>query len=267
MNSDLAAGPQLLGATIMAELRRGTKGGRSHVEGVTHEPAIEVDSDGSLVSLPAAEWFVCFVPGLRRQWWHRFMNAKHQHVFAMRMVDDFCWILVEPWWTRMLVSVLTLDEAIKFLRWGAAGDILQVREAVPGRGDQVHGWSNCAVLIAFLLGRSYRTWTPHGLYRRLVAERGARPVYLAQWLANALKPTPRHKCVAASRSDIHRQREGCLEVAEHACQRTPPLSSSTSRPSHQERETKRAHDHLTSGSPFIERRSGLNREIAQHVAG
>ena len=166
---------------------RGTTDGRSHVEGVPDELAIEIDSDGSPVSFPAAEWFVCFVPGLQKQWWHRFANAKYQHVFAMRMVDDSSWILVEPWWTRMLISVLTLDEAVKFLRWGAAGKILQIREAIPGCGNQARGWSNCAVLTAFLLGRSYWTWTPLGLYRRLAAERGARPIDLAQWLANRVR--------------------------------------------------------------------------------
>jgi hypothetical protein len=152
-----------------------------------HEFAIEIDSDGSPVSVPAADWFVCFVPGLQRQWWHRFANAKYQHVFAMRMIDDDTWIIVEPWWTRMLVTVLTLDEAVKFLRWGATGNILQVREAVPGNGNQVRGWANCAVLTAFLLGRSYRTWTPYGLYQRLVGDRGARPVDLAQWLAEHVR--------------------------------------------------------------------------------
>jgi hypothetical protein len=157
MSSDLAAGPRL---------------------------AIEVDVNGSPASVPAAEWFVCFVPGLKRQWWHRFTKAKHQHVFAMRMVDGSRWILVEPWWTRMLVSVLTMDQALKFMRWGATGDIVQVREDIPGCGNQIRGWSNCAVLIAFLLGRSYWTWTPHGLYRRLMTERSARPVDLGQWLGD-----------------------------------------------------------------------------------
>jgi hypothetical protein len=98
------------------------------------------------------------------------------------MVEGGSWLLVESWWTRMMVSVLTLDEALKFLRWGAAGDILLVREAVPGRGNQVRGWSNCAVLMAFMLGRAYRTWTPHGLYRRLLAEQDVRSIDLAQWL-------------------------------------------------------------------------------------
>jgi hypothetical protein len=152
-----------------------------------HCCGVDVDSNGSPVSVPAAEWLVCFVPGLSRRWWHRFTNAKHQHVFAMRMVSDGCWILVEPWWTRMLVGVLTPADAVKFLRWAATGDILQVREAVPGCGNQVRGWSNCAVLIAFLLGRSYWTWTPHGLFCRLVAERDARPIDLARWLANSVR--------------------------------------------------------------------------------
>jgi hypothetical protein len=166
---------------------RGTTDGRSHVEGAPDELAIEIDSDGSPVSFPAAEWFVCFVPGLQKQWWHRFANGRHQHVFLMRMVDEGSWILVEPWWTRMLVSVLTLDEAVKFLRWGATGNILQVREDIPGRGNQARGWSNCAVLTAFLLGRSFWTWTPHGLYHRLLAERGTRAIDLAQWLANHVR--------------------------------------------------------------------------------
>jgi hypothetical protein len=152
-----------------------------------HEFAVEIDSDGSPVSVPAADWFVCFVPGLQKQWWHRFVTKGYQHVFAMRMVDDTRWILFEPWWTRMLLTELTLDEAVKFLRWGASGDILQVREAIPGRGNQVRGWANCAVLTAFLLGRSYRTWTPRGLYRRLKAERAVRQVDLAQWLADHVR--------------------------------------------------------------------------------
>lgn len=161
---------------------RATADGRRRVASACEDLATQIDANGSLVSLPASEWFVCFVPGLRKQWWHRFTNPRHQHVFVMRMLDDSRWILVEPWWTRMLVSVLTLDEAVKFLRWGAAGDILQVQEAIPGRGSQVRGWSNCAVLAAFLLGRSYWTWTPHGLYNRLSVERETRAIDLPQWL-------------------------------------------------------------------------------------
>lgn len=157
---------------------------RSRAQLVSDDLATEVDSHGSPVSVPAAEWFVCFVPGLQKQWWHRFAHKRHQHVFAIRMVEDGSWLLVESWWTRMLVTVLTLDEALKFLRWGASGDILQVREAIPGRGNQLRGWSNCAVLMAFMLGRAYRTWTPHGLYCRLLAEQGVRAIDLKQWLAN-----------------------------------------------------------------------------------
>ncbi len=144
--------------------------------------AIETDANGSLVTMQPATWFICFVPGLRRQWWHRFADARHKHVFALRSLGDGTWLLVEPWWTRMMVNVLTLDEAIKFLRWGAMGDILQVRESIPGRGSQMRGWSNCSVLVSFLLGRSYWTWTPNGLYRKLLGEPDVEPVDLARFL-------------------------------------------------------------------------------------
>jgi hypothetical protein len=133
-------------------------------------PVMEIDANGSVVTLPAADWLVCFVPGLYPQWWHRFAHPRHKHVFAIRPLGDGCWLLVEPWWTRLMVNVLTPDQAAKFLQWGAAGDVLRVREAIPGHGTQLRGWSNCAVLVAFLLGRAYWTWTPHGLYRRLAAD-------------------------------------------------------------------------------------------------
>lgn len=132
--------------------------------------ARNIDENGSLVTVDAADWIVCFVPGLRRQWWHRFVHRRHKHVFAMRPTGTGSWLLVEPWWTRMMVTILPPAEAVRFLRWGATGDILRVREAVPGRASQIRGWSNCAVLSAFLLGRSSWAWTPHGLYRQLLRE-------------------------------------------------------------------------------------------------
>ncbi|HEX5476357.1 MAG TPA: TetR/AcrR family transcriptional regulator C-terminal domain-containing protein [Burkholderiales bacterium] len=141
------------------------------VPGVPVDLSHSVDQYGSLVTVPPAEWLICFVPGLQKQWWHRFVNAKHKHVFAMRPTDTASWILVEPWWTRLMVTLLPSADAVKFLRWGASGDILRVREAVPGRGNQARGWSNCAVLSSFVLGRASHTWTPHGLYRQLCREK------------------------------------------------------------------------------------------------
>jgi hypothetical protein len=136
--------------------------------------ANNIDEDGSLVTVDPADWIVCFVPGLRRQWWHRFVHNRHKHVFAMRPTGTGSWLLVEPWWTRMMVTILPPADAVRFLRWGATGDILRVREAVPGKASQIRGWSNCAVLSAFLLGRSSWAWTPHGLYRQLRREKSTR---------------------------------------------------------------------------------------------
>ena len=153
-----------------------------HIARAARELPIEIDSHGSPVSKPPAEWLVCFVPGLQKQWWHRFTHAKHKHVFALKTAGAGHWLLFEPWWTRIMVTALTRDEALKFLRWGARGSILRVTERIPGNGSQMRGWSNCSVLISFLLGRSYWTWTPHGLYQRLSAEEGVEPVELADVL-------------------------------------------------------------------------------------
>ena len=139
--------------------------------GVPVDLSHSVDRYGELISLAPAEWLICFVPGLKKQWWHRFVNAKHKHVFAMRPTDTPSWILVEPWWSRLMITLLPPVDVVKFLRWGAAGDILRVREAIPGRGNQARGWSNCAVLASFVLGRASHTWTPHGLYRQLCREK------------------------------------------------------------------------------------------------
>lgn len=131
---------------------------------------LEIDENGSPVTLEPGNWFVCFVPGLVKQWWHRFVDERHKHVFAMRPADDGEWTLFEPWWTRLLTATITAEQARKFLLWGARGDVLLVREAIPGAGSQVRGWMNCAALTSYLLGRRYWVWTPHGLYRRLLRE-------------------------------------------------------------------------------------------------
>ena len=100
--------------------------------------ARSVDANGTLASLPPAEWLVCFVPGLRREWWHRFAHPRHHHVFAMRPLDTDAisgrWLLVESWKHRLHVPVLPPSEAARFLRWASLGDILRVRELATACG-------------------------------------------------------------------------------------------------------------------------------------
>ncbi|UWZ84371.1 TetR/AcrR family transcriptional regulator C-terminal domain-containing protein [Occallatibacter riparius] len=153
---------------------------------VPDESATEVDVHGSPVSTRPSEWFVCFVPGLQRQWWHRFTHPKHKHVFALKTVGEGQWVIYEPWWNRIMVTGLWIDEAVKFLRWGATGSILRVREQIPGDGSQARGWANCAVQISLMLGRPYWCWTPHGLYRRLAAECGVERVDLTEFLETTI---------------------------------------------------------------------------------
>jgi hypothetical protein len=131
---------------------------------------LQLDENGSPVPLNARAWYVCFVPGLIRQWWHRFVHERHKHVFAMRPAGPGCWTLFEPWWHRLLTTTITSEQARKFLLWGARGDVLCVRESVPGHGSQIRGWMTCAALASYLLGRRYWVWTPHGLYKLLLRE-------------------------------------------------------------------------------------------------
>lgn len=133
---------------------------------------LELDQDGSPVTIEPRGWYVCIVPGLVKQWWHPFVHKRHKHVFALRPAAPGQWTLFEPWWHRLLTATITPEQARKFLIWGARGDVLHVREAVPGRGSQVRGWMTCATLTSYLLGRRYWVWTPHGLYKLLLREPG-----------------------------------------------------------------------------------------------
>ena len=150
---------------------RAVKPGRSSSHG-GHIEAVKLglNLDGSLVPLEPGSWFVCFVPAFARQWWHRFIHPVHAHVFALRPEHGGEWTVFEPWWTRLLVATITPEQAAKFLRWGAQGDVLLVLEAVPGGSTQLRGWLTCALLAAHMLGRTYFVWTPHQLYRRLIRE-------------------------------------------------------------------------------------------------
>jgi hypothetical protein len=144
---------------------------------------LELDPDGSPVSIEPRGWFVCIVPGLVKQWWHPFVHERHKHVFAMRPAGPGRWTLFEPWWHRILMATITSEQARKFLIWSARGDVLHVREAVPGSGSQVRGWMTCAALAAYLLGRRYWVWTPHGLYKLLLREPGVCRVDVSTLLA------------------------------------------------------------------------------------
>ncbi len=143
--------------------------GRVSAPDVENE-SLRLSPDGALVPLEAGSWFVCFVPAIDEQWWHRFVPSAYKHVFALRPEREGEWTVFEPWWTRLLVATITTDQAVKFLRWGAHGDVLLVREAVPGHSSQLRGMMTCAALAAHMLGRTYFVWTPHQLYRRLIRE-------------------------------------------------------------------------------------------------
>ncbi len=134
------------------------------------EAKLSLNPDGTLVRLEPGSWFVCFVPAIAKEWWQGLLHPTHTHVFAIRPEGDGDWTVFEPSWTRLLVATITTEQAIKFLIWGAKGDVLLVREESPGHSSQLRGIMTCAALAAHMLGKNYPVWTPHQLYRRLIRE-------------------------------------------------------------------------------------------------
>lgn len=145
-----------------------------------------LDPNGSLVPIERRSWFICFVPPIEPQWWHPFFHRDHKHVFALCPERNGGWTLFEPWWTRLLAATITSDQARKFLRWGARGDVLLVRESIPGDSSQLRGMMTCGALVSHLLGRRYFVWTPHQLYRALRKEPNVRQVDVAALLRHGL---------------------------------------------------------------------------------
>ena len=132
-------------------LRRNSESpsGLKVVGDVPPDLANNIDEDGSLVTVDPADWIVCFVPGLRRQWWHRFVHNRHKHVFAMRPTGTGSWLLVEPWWTRMMVTILPPADAVRTPS-GLASKVL-----TPGTGTR-HPRPNSQVRV------HYTGWTTDG---------------------------------------------------------------------------------------------------------
>jgi hypothetical protein len=125
----------------------------------------------SLIEREPAIWYVCFVPPLNRQWWHPFFHDVHKHCFAIKAERDG-WLLFEPWWSRILLSHITDEEADRFFAWARLGNVLKVTEAIPGHSSQCRLWMSCAALVSHMLGKQYKVWTPHSLYKRLREEAG-----------------------------------------------------------------------------------------------
>ncbi len=143
---------------------------------------LSVDEYGAPVTFEPARWLVCFVPGLRSQFWHRFVHMTHKHVLLLKPNTNGSWTLFEPWWTRLLVRTISTDQALRFLSWALMGDVLCVEEDVPGRASQFRGWANCVSLACFVLGRSYCVWSPHALFKRLRSEPRTQTIDVADFV-------------------------------------------------------------------------------------
>jgi hypothetical protein len=190
---DAKGGPRGLPWRALGKPRPPCRGhGLSAMSGDSAEPgqALSVDEYGAPVTFEAARWLVCFVPGLRAQFWHRFVHRTHKHVLLLTPNPDGTWTLFETWWTRLLVRTISTEQAVRFLRWAAMGDVLLVEEDVPGRCNQFRGWANCASLASLVLGRPYWVWSPHALFKRLRSEAQTRTIDAAAFIDRHLAGQP-----------------------------------------------------------------------------
>lgn len=205
----MAAAPRPAGGAVHAgrpcALRRTDLGSDLATQLPWSRRSILVDEHGAPVTFEPARWLVCFVPGLRPQFWHRFVHETHKHVLMLKPNADGTWTLFEPWWTRLLVRTISGEEALRFLHWAALGDVLLVEEEVPGRGTQFRGWCNCASLATFVLGRPYWVWSPHALFKRLRAEARTRAIDIAALAQRAIP-------AMGSAGDLRQQRRGAGEL-------------------------------------------------------
>jgi hypothetical protein len=141
-----------------------------------------IDEHGSLVTADPVDWIVCFVPGPA--------TTVVASVGSPRAQARVCHEARGRWQLaarRAVVDTPDDHDPVAGRRHqvstvGATGDMLRVREAIPGKASQMRGWSNCAVLTAFLLGRRSWAWTPNGLYRELLRDKATRRVNADQLL-------------------------------------------------------------------------------------
>lgn len=159
------------------------------MQDASQKQGLSLNPDGSLVQVDPREWLVLFVPGIKKEWWNRFVHKEHTHVLAICREEDGRWLLVESWWTHIIVTTLSEDGVRKYMRWGSEGDVLRVQELHPGESTQMRGWMTCAALTAALLGRKYMVWTPHQLYRKLKREQGIQEVDASAFLQQLSEST------------------------------------------------------------------------------
>jgi hypothetical protein len=187
---------------------------------------LEVDEHGAPVTFEPSRWLVCFVPGLRGQFWHRFVHKTHKHVLMLKPNPDGTWTLFEPWWTRLLVRTMSAAQAVRFLRWAAMGDVLLVEEDVPGHGSQFRGWANCVSLAVYALGRPYWVWSPNALFKRLLSEERTQKIDVAGFVARYSAAQPEHhvherRGLAAPRSPAD-LRSAMVDLGRAACGASRP---------------------------------------------
>lgn len=154
-------------------------------------PGLELTREGGIVPFPANLWYVGFVPALDRRLWHSLVHPRHTHCFALRPAGRE-WLVIEPWWARAPLNIISTAQASRFFLWAEQGDMLLAREETPGRSSQLRGVMTCAALLAHMLGRPYHVITPNALFHRLDREPDTLRIDAARYRSTLQDEAPPH---------------------------------------------------------------------------
>lgn len=124
------------------------------------------------------EWYVVFTEAKYCHWIWRFVDRSMGHVYAVKELNDYQWLVVQPRVNIVQMKILLKCQYPVIGAITAKEDkVLKVR-AFPGvepRGTL--NWFTCVEMIKALIGvKSFWTITPKQLYRGLQENRYGRDI-------------------------------------------------------------------------------------------
>ncbi|MDH5182446.1 MAG: hypothetical protein OEX12_01030 [Gammaproteobacteria bacterium] len=119
------------------------------------------------------EWYLIFTNAKYSHWVWRFIDKKMGHVYAVKDLNPYQWLVVQPCVNMTYVNILLKSQfpVIRAIA-DADDDIIKVSSIVkPGvRGGL--NWFNCVEQVKALIGmKSFWTLTPKQLHRKLLETR------------------------------------------------------------------------------------------------
>lgn len=119
------------------------------------------------------EWYIVFSEAKYDHWVFRFIDKKMGHVYAVKDLNDYQWLVVQPRvsFTEVKVLIKTQYPTIRTIA-DIDDKIIKVRSKVKTHLRGALNWFSCVEQVKALIGvKSFWTITPKQLYRGLMENR------------------------------------------------------------------------------------------------